>query len=54
MRAAVSMKKLFRYNVDEHVRGRVQNPQVVAEEDMVEHDEVFGEISGYDKPKDRN
>ena len=33
---------------------RVQNPQVVAEEDMVEHDEVFGEISGYDEPKDRN
>ena len=42
-------EEAFRYNVDEHVRGRVQNPQVVAEEDMVEHDEVFGEVSGYDE-----
>lgn len=31
----------LRYNIDQQIRSRVQNPQVIVEENMVEHDKVF-------------
>ena len=46
-------EKAFGDNIDQHVRCRIENPQVIFKEDVVENDEVFGEVCGYDGRQNR-
>ena len=46
-------KKRLRNNVYQQIRGRVQNPQVIGEEDFVEKNKLFAEICRYDSCQQR-